>query len=153
MADVRRAADVALQLGAYSCETRGVKIVFRLPPRSDQVGSPTRKKEQATQPSAKLLKERQRSRARKDKFHADIRDGIRVPKMLQPNSGSLSPLQPVGSQVEDESSQSAASSSAKHRRKETGPKTPTKPSSDERSEESPRRKNQHDGYAMDSSSS
>ena len=59
----------------------------------------------------------------------------------------------MGTQAEDESNQSADSSSAKHRRKGKGPKTPTKPSSDERAHESPRRKNQPGGYARDSSSS
>ena len=113
MADIRRAAEVAQQLGAHSCETRGVKIVFRLPTRSDQAGKPARTKESSPQPSAKQLKERQRSRARMDKFHADIRAGTRTPKSLQPTSGSLSPPLPLGTQVEDGSGPSAASFTAK----------------------------------------
>ena len=142
LAEVRRVVELAKQSDAHSCEIHGVKIVFRLPSRSNQAN--TRMKEQEPGLSARAQKSRERSRARKDKFHADIAAGIRVPKSARSTQlpYSSSPPQPAGFAGGGGDEQAALQlPSAKQRKKEEGLKTPTKQGSNGRQlESSPRRK-------------
>ena len=141
LAEVRKVVELAKQSDAHSCEIHGVKIVFRLPSRSNQAN--TRMKEQEPGLSARAQKSRERSRARKDKFHADIAAGIRVPTSARSTQlpYSSSPPQPAGFAGGGGGGQAALKPpSAKQRRKAQGEKTPTKLDSGGRQEGSPRRK-------------